>query len=364
MLALAPVALTGSPQTVSLIGQAPQDRQTAPIRLANESPYALQVTLGGDVHWLQPWTVDVFTPPQPVNSIGINPTILTSPLPPAPSSTLIVTLADLGETIPGSYPAPLMRQAAAYGQPQELLPVLAVAAGASTTEVYQLPAGTQSIAFVTVQSAGGSPSGNAALTGQDGNGSTFFGQNPVSRNQWSYCVVTQSPSNELSVTLDMTGVTGSGVIFTATLVALPYVAAVGVTTFSGLSVALRPTSFVTVIGATQSFYGSATHPSGGQAIVATGSLAGGPWRVSVDAWFGSTADTANPDNMKLVIAGQALVGQLRVPPIAETADQPRVSRLFDVVSLNGSQVLHVEAINQAAVNTVYKATIDVTPLAA
>lgn len=147
VIALQPITITGSPQTVNLAQLLPRfGGQVAPMRFANESPYALQLQLGGDVHWIDPWTVDVFTPAQRVTSFLVTPSILTSPLPSVPSSVVLVTLAEGSETFAGSYPSSLLRQSAAYGQPQL---IASLVSPGNNTGTITLPAGTQSLAIVT-----------------------------------------------------------------------------------------------------------------------------------------------------------------------------------------------------------------------
>jgi hypothetical protein len=173
--------------------------------------------------------------------------------------------------------------------------------------------------------------------------------------------VVQLPTNEVAVTLDMTGVAGAGGQFTTEVVALPYPAAVGVVTDPGGSVALKPSSgnLIMATGDNQQVYGTATNPSAGTAIASTAALAVGHYRVRVNAGYGHTADTIE-DNMKLVLAGVLTYTQLRVP---EVADSGGVQRIFENLNVSSSAALHVEAVaNHAAVGAIYWATIDVTPL--
>lgn len=115
MQALAPVVITGSVQQVQILAK-PVTPQPTPIRFANESPYALQIQMAGKTFWLQPWTVDVFTPDLHVIDYTIRPTILSPLLAPAPSYQLLVTIAAPGESFGGTYPFNLDRQTAAYSQ--------------------------------------------------------------------------------------------------------------------------------------------------------------------------------------------------------------------------------------------------------
>jgi hypothetical protein len=107
VLSLAPIALTGSPQLITI---PPESFYPLTIRIANESYFALQVRIAGDSHWLDPWTADVFVSPQPITSLQVNPSILLSPIPPNLSATVLLTLAERGEQIPGQYPATLPGQ--------------------------------------------------------------------------------------------------------------------------------------------------------------------------------------------------------------------------------------------------------------
>lgn len=105
MIALAPVTLTGAPQTVNF-NAGSKTGQTGQVRIANESQYALQVQLSGDIHWLDPGTVDVFTPPEKITWVKIMPTILVG----APSGSVLITLAEEGEAFAGAYPMSLPAQ--------------------------------------------------------------------------------------------------------------------------------------------------------------------------------------------------------------------------------------------------------------
>ncbi|HEX6476681.1 MAG TPA: hypothetical protein VF005_05355 [Acidimicrobiales bacterium] len=111
MITLPVVQLTGAYQVVSFNDHV--QGQLWPIKVANESAYALQVQIAGNSHWLQPWTVDVFDPVQKVTQLAVTPTILTPPsitAPTPPSAALLITLAEEGERFPGTYPTAVARQ--------------------------------------------------------------------------------------------------------------------------------------------------------------------------------------------------------------------------------------------------------------
>lgn len=104
------VALTaGVPISVDLnkfsaIGSSPCE-----VKLTNESPLTLLVTIGQDQHNLAAWTVDKF-PLCAQTTFLVSPSQIQAPAPTgAPSNTLLVTVAPDGETIPGTFPAPLPR---------------------------------------------------------------------------------------------------------------------------------------------------------------------------------------------------------------------------------------------------------------
>lgn len=147
MQALAAVTLTGSQQTVNLTPLLPGPN---PVRFANESAYALQIVLGGDTHWLNPWTVDVYRPPQIINQIVVIPSVLTASLAPPTSSKLLITLAEPGEGFPGAYPMNLDRQSSAYSQ-QILLDTINITTDGQLTlhSNIVVPPGTHAIGVVS-----------------------------------------------------------------------------------------------------------------------------------------------------------------------------------------------------------------------
>lgn len=108
MIALAPVVLTGNTQVINFSAQANSGQSWA-IRVSNESAYALQIQIAGDTHWLDPWTADVWTPAQKVTQITVMPTTLIS-ISGAPAVSLLITLAEEGESFPGVYPMALTRE--------------------------------------------------------------------------------------------------------------------------------------------------------------------------------------------------------------------------------------------------------------
>lgn len=165
MQALAPIAITGVDIDVPLVADGIQAAWTpGQIRCANETPYALQCILGADVHWLQPWSVDVW-PVHGVTSMHVHPVSLVTPVPTPQWSTLLVTVAQAFEAFPGVYPAALDRQSAAFYNRQKLFPdgvatpvnpatpSFTVAAGVTAPFRFTLPAGTVDVRILAT--AGG-----------------------------------------------------------------------------------------------------------------------------------------------------------------------------------------------------------------
>jgi hypothetical protein len=106
VIPLPPLQLTGNPQTVDL----PNNVDACCALLANESPYALQVSYGqGRSRWLGAWTADTFALQLGIQSLTLKPAVVGS-LINAPSSVLLVTLAQQGEQFEGTYPMALTRQ--------------------------------------------------------------------------------------------------------------------------------------------------------------------------------------------------------------------------------------------------------------
>lgn len=101
-----PIPLSGAaPFEVQLEGRSAGGIFPATVKLDNGTAYALKVRLGGDTNWLSPGISNVFSVPPGAATMTVSPVILTTPLPPTAYSTLLVTLAAPGETIPGTYPA-------------------------------------------------------------------------------------------------------------------------------------------------------------------------------------------------------------------------------------------------------------------
>jgi hypothetical protein len=129
---LAPIPLTGADFSVQLAGFVFAPRQ---ILLDNESPYLLQLTIGGGRFFLRPWVSNVF-PTGGSAEMQVHPIVLTTPLPLAPSATLLVTLVPGGEEVPGIYPMEATRAAnAGIAQGVRInitTPIVAAAAGGAT----------------------------------------------------------------------------------------------------------------------------------------------------------------------------------------------------------------------------------------
>lgn len=110
-----------------------------------------------------------------------------------------------------------------------------------------------------------------------------------------------------------------------------------------------------------SVYGTATAPQAGANIATSAALATGTWRVTINAWYGATADAA--DNMKLV--WQSGIGtysqvQLEVPP---AADGPSVPQTVVVTVAGVPSPVWVQNIAAGAAGSVYKARLDIEKLA-
>ena len=109
-------------------------------------------------------------------------------------------------------------------------------------------------------------------------------------------------------------------------------------------------------------YGTVTTPAANQAIVTVGQPGSGAlwppgnYQVTVGAWYGGTAGAA--DDMKLVMPSVTTISTLFVPP---TVNGSPVLRTF-TLKTNAGATFSVQAIAGGA--GVYKATLDVVPLAA
>lgn len=105
MLALAPVALAGA------VAQPVSFRTKACCALiANESGFAVRVQVSSTDRWLPAWTADTFSFPLGTMSIQLTPALIAT-LSNAPSQTVLITLIEPGDTVEGTYPVALMRQA-------------------------------------------------------------------------------------------------------------------------------------------------------------------------------------------------------------------------------------------------------------
>jgi hypothetical protein len=334
--------------------------EAAAVIIDNFTSEFVQLTDAGRT--VPPWTAGAVVP-MPAGIRNANAVLVaTTPAVPGPPVPIVAaTLTWTDEPLPAA--AGNLLTQSVINQPQKLGTVVG-SVGASTTQVFTLPAGTQSVGFTTVQSGGGSLTGTASLTFEDDNQtseSLYYQVNPVITNGWAFVPVSQLPTNAIAVVLDMTGMTGANGQFTTTVVALPYSAAVGVTTFAGASVAIKPSSgnLIMAVGDNQQFYGSVSNPGAGAAIVSTGALAVGHYRVRVRCGYGHTPDSLE-DNMKLVLAGVSTYTTLRVPQVA---DGPGVDRLFENLNVTQAAALHVEAIAaHTAPGAIYWASLDVTPL--
>ncbi|HKW93976.1 MAG TPA: hypothetical protein VJX92_18945 [Methylomirabilota bacterium] len=154
MQALAPIAVSAADFDVALV---PDGIAAAispgSVRSANESPFALQCSIGPDRHWLQPWSVDVW-PVHGSTVMHVHPVALASPVNPAPFSNLLVTVAQPYETIPGTYPASLDRQSTPYGQQPVIGTITTVGNGDTVNNTFPVPTGTLGIQFICQAASG------------------------------------------------------------------------------------------------------------------------------------------------------------------------------------------------------------------
>lgn len=145
-----PIAYVTSPFDVDLLAAGRLRRPPNEVLLLNEGPAALHVTLGGHTYPLAPWDRHIF----PCNggaSLHVEPVLLTSPLPAAPSSSLLVAIAPQGSAFPG-LPTAASRQTSAYAALQALK-VNSADSGIYTAQpntvrsnvVYPFPTGTLSV---------------------------------------------------------------------------------------------------------------------------------------------------------------------------------------------------------------------------
>jgi hypothetical protein len=141
---LPPVPITGTAEfDVPLVGRNVSgllSENPAFLRLDNESPYLLQVVIGGGTHQLRPGETNVFA--ADVSTIHVIPVAITSGPASAPSSVLLITAAPDGETIPGTFPTLAPRQVAGF-QPinQDYIP----ADSSAHIKLEPLPPGTLSV---------------------------------------------------------------------------------------------------------------------------------------------------------------------------------------------------------------------------
>lgn len=183
MQPLAPIPVTSVDFDVALVPDGISAAVTPGwVRAANESNFALQCSLGADTHWLQPWSVDVW-PVHAVTSMHVHPVALVTPLPVATWSTLLVTVAQPYETIPGTYPASLDRLSSVYSQRQALIDtsgfsslqnkgLYTISDLTDRTFTFVIPPGTQSIRLDAFTGNVGAQWTNFHLTG-DVSGKTY-----------------------------------------------------------------------------------------------------------------------------------------------------------------------------------------------
>jgi hypothetical protein len=153
MRAVPPISITGADFDVPVLGNGIEAAwQPSYVKCDNESPYVLNIAVGPVLHVLPPWTVDVYPVVMGASSLHVHPIALSTPLPPAPTSVLLVTIAGPAESFPGTYPAAMSRTSSIYQLPvsQDYIPA------DSTTHVKTetLPPGTLSVTALNTSGSG------------------------------------------------------------------------------------------------------------------------------------------------------------------------------------------------------------------
>lgn len=129
----------------------------------NESAYQLVVTIGGHSYSIRPWDADKL-PANGMVTAHVHPVALTSPIPTAPSASLLVVVAPPGVTIPGTYPSPASRQSASYGQ-QQILDTATTTNNTVTHNGITIPIGTHSLMVVGLNTISANGAGKVQITG-------------------------------------------------------------------------------------------------------------------------------------------------------------------------------------------------------
>lgn len=152
MRALAPITVTGADLDVALVPDGISAAWTpGSVRVANQSRFALQCTLGADFHLLEPWTVDVW-PVRSVTSMHVHPVKAEPLVPGVTSGTVWVTVAEAFESFPGTYPASV--GAAIVSEQLLQAAVINLTNATSQNGNASVPAGTQSLSIVLVPNTG------------------------------------------------------------------------------------------------------------------------------------------------------------------------------------------------------------------
>lgn len=194
IVTLAPIAYTTKPFDVNLLQQTIR-RPPAEVLLLNEGPAALTVTLQGAQYSMAPWDRHIF-PCNGAATMHVEPVLLTSPLPSAPSSSLIVSIAPPGSAFPG-VPTAASRQTASYA-PQDILDQPTITTTLDKT--YTLPTGTQSVA-VHVIGNGVNPGDQLTAISQPSGNTIFSTLNAVTGQIYPAAVTIDDSQLEIQYTV-------------------------------------------------------------------------------------------------------------------------------------------------------------------
>jgi len=196
-ITLPQITVTASPFDVDLRVGGRLREPPGEVQVFNESAYALQLTIGPDQHYLPPWIGHVYR--AGYASMHVVPLLLTNPLPPAPSATLLVTVAPQGDAFGGTWPAPASRHSSSYSQPQAL-GLVSAAANQNASKSIGLPSGLACIGFSVDFSGGNSFPFEVQVTG-DQTATTYL---DVTHPETGVYAAILSPA-DTSVTLFLTG---------------------------------------------------------------------------------------------------------------------------------------------------------------
>jgi len=144
-----------TPPAIALVAgrqriQFPRGGPWRQVKIANESPYDLSLQIAGITDELGAWTANVWDV-NGTNFIDVTATAL-QPIAGSATSVIELTLAGPGETIDGTYPVALVRQANVQS-PQTQLGDLVFPVGTSTQTTDPVPAGTHALLLISASGA-------------------------------------------------------------------------------------------------------------------------------------------------------------------------------------------------------------------